>query len=75
MLLPGGSRTVIAGGHRRVTDEEPYQPGWPGSYYAFHHDGAHWLEPINLGDSDGINGSEKHPSFMTDPGTGVVHLP
>ena len=56
------------------TDEERYKPGCPGSFYAIHYDGTNWLKPVNLGVSDGINGSDKRLAAMLDPGTGIVHL-
>jgi hypothetical protein len=72
--LPGGRRVVIVRSSRGSTDEELYKPGWPGGFYACHYDGANWAEPVDLGDSDGINGSDKRLSAMLDPGTGIVHL-
>lgn len=72
--LPGGRRVVIVRSFWGETDEERYTPGSPGSFYACHHDGANWLEPVDLGDSDGINGSDKRLAAMLDPGTGIVHL-
>ena len=57
-----------------MTDKELYKPGRPGNFYAVHYDGADWLEPVDLGDSDGISGSDKRLSAMLDPGTGIVHL-
>ncbi len=72
--LPGGRRVVIVRSYCGETDEERYKPGCPGSFYASHYDGANWLEPVDLGDSDGINGSDKRLSAMLDPGTGIVHL-
>jgi hypothetical protein len=72
--LPGGRRVVIVRSHWGMTDEQLYKPGWPGSFYACHYDGEKWLEPVDLGDSDGINGSDKRLSAVLDPGTGIVHL-
>ena len=72
--LPGGKRVVIVRSQKGVTDKELYKPGWPGNFYAFHYDGAEWLKPVDLGNSDGINGSDKRLSAMLDPGTGIVHL-
>jgi hypothetical protein len=72
--LPGGKRVVVVRTHRGATDEELYKPGWPGSFYALHYDGEDWLGPFDLGDSDGVNGSDKRLSGMLDPGTGIVHL-
>ena len=72
--LPGGKRVVVARSTQGATDEELYKPGWPGNFYAFHYDGAKWLEPVDLGNSDGIAGSDKRLSGMLDPGTGIVHL-
>ena len=72
--LPGGKRMVIARSTQGATDEELYKPGWPDNFYAFHYDGANWLEPVDLGNSDGIAGSDKRLSGMLDPGTGIVHL-
>jgi len=72
--LPGGKRVVIVRSCCGETDEELYKPGCPGSFYASHYDGADWLKPVDLGDSDGINGSDKRLSAMLDPGTGIVHL-
>ena len=40
----------------------------------FHYDGANWLAPVDLGNSDGINGSDKRLCAMLDPGSGIVHL-
>jgi hypothetical protein len=72
--LPGGKRVVIVRSYRGMTDEELYKPGCSGNFYAFHFDGTNWLNPVDLGDSDGINGSDKRLGAMLDPGTGIVHL-
>jgi hypothetical protein len=72
--LPGGKRVVIVRSYSGSTDQQLYKPGWPGSFYAIHYDGADWLVPVDLGGSDGINGSDKRLSAMLDPGTGIVHL-
>jgi hypothetical protein len=72
--LAGGKRVVVCRTTRGVTDKELYKPGWPGSFYALHYDGTKWLEPVDLGNSDGIAGSDKRLSGMLDPGTQVVHL-
>jgi hypothetical protein len=72
--LPGGKRVVVVRSCWGSTDEELYKPGWPGNFHAFHYDGEDWLGPVHLGDSDGINGSDKRLSAMLDPGTGIVHL-
>jgi len=72
--LPGGKRVVIVRSCWGSTDEELYKPGTPGAFYAVHYDGEKWLEPVRLGASDGVNGSDKRLSAMSDPGTGIVHL-
>ena len=72
--LPDGKQVVIVRSHSGADDKELYKPGWPGNFYAFHFDGADWLAPVDLGDSDGVNGSDKRLSAMLDPGTGIVHL-
>ena len=72
--LPGGKRVVITRSTKGESDKELYKPGHPGNFYAFHYDGVKWLEPVDLGDSDGIAGSDKRLSAMLDPGTGIVHL-
>jgi len=72
--LPGGRRVVTVRSCRGETDEELYTPGCAGSFYAFHHDGTDWLKSVDLGDSDGVHGSDKRLSAMLDPGTGIVHL-
>jgi hypothetical protein len=72
--LSGGKRVVIVRSSCGATDEELYKPGVPGSFYAVHYDGTNWLDPVDLGDSDGIAGSDKRLSAMLDPTAGIVHL-
>ena len=72
--LPGGRRLVIVRSYCGLIDKELYKPGCPGNFYAVHYDGTNWLEPVDLGNSDGIAGSDKRLSAILDPGTGTVHL-
>jgi len=72
--LPEGKRVVVCRSTRGASDKDLYKPGCPGSFYAIHHNGTDWLEPIELGASDGIAGSDKRLSAVLDPGTGIVHL-
>jgi hypothetical protein len=67
--LPDGRRVLIYRTHNQV-----YEAGMPGRFYAFHWDGTRWSEPVDLGNSDGINGSDKRFCAMFDPGSRVVHL-
>jgi hypothetical protein len=67
--LPEGRRVLIYRTHNRV-----YKAGMPGNFYSFHWDGTEWSKPVDLGNSDGINGSDKRFCAMLDPGTGIVHL-
>jgi len=67
--LPNGKRILVYRTHNQV-----YKGGMPGNFFAFYWDGAKWSEPVDLGNSDGINGSDKRFCAMLDPGTGIVHL-
>ncbi|MCP4610270.1 MAG: hypothetical protein GY845_16290 [Planctomycetes bacterium] len=67
--LSKGRRVLIYRTHNRV-----YKAGTPGNFFAFHWDGTEWSRPVDLGNSDGINGSDKRFCAMFDPVAGIVHL-
>lgn len=68
--LPGGKRVMIF----RTRNSNQWVPGPPGNFLAFHYDGSSWSAPVDLGNSDGIGGSDKRLCAMLDTGTGIVHL-
>ncbi|MCP4257727.1 MAG: hypothetical protein GY774_09410 [Planctomycetes bacterium] len=73
-----GHENIPLSERRRVliyrTHNKVYKAGTPGNFYAFHWNGAEWSKPVDLGNSDGINGSDKRFCAMLDPVTGTVHL-